>query len=414
MKAAPALVLRGTLALAVFGCAFAQAPLYAREHAIAAAGRAAGDGELVYIGTWGSEAPPLGGAFGTKPLMADGPVGIYAARLDEGTGRLLPLGLQIPLQRADWLVANPKLPVLYSVAASSRGMHAPSDVYSLRIDATSGRLTVLDKVSSDGQDATTMALDDRSETLLVGNHGSGDVSALPVHADGSLASVVSLAKDYGRGLTARQKNPSAHGVAVDATHGYVFTADFGADRIFVYRLNAATGKLTPARSPFVQLPPGSGPRHLALSPDDRYLFADTELSGVVRSYRWEPSRERLHLVQTISPYPAGYAGEKTGGELAISRDGRFLYFSIRETENALLVYAIDRSTGTLRQIQRISARGQRPWSFAIDPSGRWMAVANMGSQSVVIFGVDPSTGRLSPTHESIGVPNPAAVAFYPE
>jgi len=122
-----------------------------------------------------------------------------------------------------------------------------------------------------------MTLDARTDTLLVGNHGTGDVSALPIGADGSLGSVASLARDYGTGATARQRNPSAHGVVVDAAHGYVLAADFGADRIFVYRLRGATGKLTAAEHPFEQLPPGAGPRHLAFSPDDRYLFADTEL-----------------------------------------------------------------------------------------------------------------------------------------
>jgi len=411
MKASWGLVLGGALTLGAFGLAPARGPLHAQGRAAQARPNAA-DTEIVYIGTWGSEAPPPGGAFGAKPVEADGPVGIYAARLDTRTGSLAPLGLQVPLQRADWLTVNPRLPVLYSVAASPNGGHAPSDIYSFRIDPQTGKLTVLDEVGSGGEDATTMAFDRGSNTLIVGNHGSGDVSALPVHSDGSVGAVASLMRDYGKGLTDRQRSPAAHGVIVDPTHRYVLVADFGADRIFVYRLNATGRSLTRAQPPYVSLPAGSGPRHLAFSPDGRFLFLDTELSAAVSVYRWDANRGHLHLMQTLSPFPATYKGERGGAEIAVSPDGHFLYFSVRDHQNALFVYAIDSRTGAIRQIQRTSAGGRRPWSFAIDPSGRWMVVANMGSQALRVLRINRATGRLSLTGQSMSVPNPAAVAFY--
>lgn len=96
----------------------------------------------------------------------------------------------------------------------------------------------------------------------------------------------------------------------------------------------------------------------------------------------------------------------------MSRDGRFLYFSVRDHHNVIFVYAIDQAKGALRLIQSISAQGERPWSFGIDPTGRWMVVANMGSQALSVLRINRATGRLSPTGQSISVPNPAAVAFY--
>lgn len=398
----------------IFGASMALTALHSYAQAVPARS-AAPASELVYIGTWGSEAPSPSGVEGVKPVKANAPVGVYAARLDERTGQLTPLGLQISLQRADSLAVNPKQPVLYSVAASASNPHADTDVYAFRIDAESGRLSVLDKVSSAGKDATAMALDARSAALFVANHGSGDVVSLPIRDDGGLGPVLSLGRDYGRGPSFRQRGPQVHGVAVDPSGRYVLVADFGADRVFVYRFDPATRKLSRAQPPFVSVTPGSAPRHIVFSPDGRLMFLDTELSAVVQSYRWNPRTGHLSLIQAVSPYatPHEAGGPGRGGAwIALSRDGRFLYFSVRDHRNAIFAYAIDQAKGTLRLVQSISAQGERPWSFSIDPTGHWMVVANMGSQALSVLRIDSATGRLSPTGQSLSVPNPAAVVFY--
>jgi 6-phosphogluconolactonase len=381
------------------------------------AGKAQGGHEdpIAYIGTHGNPGPaPAGGqpqSTGSQPADA-GPQGIYAARLDTKTGHLSPLGITVELQRATWLVTHPSLPVIYSVADSGGGMGANSNIYSFKVDPASGKLQVINKVDAGGRDATAMDLDARSNTLFVANHGSGSVSALPLLTDGSLGPVTSDQKDYGTGPHPRQKSPSAHGVAVDPTHKYVLVADFSADRIFSYHFNSTTQTLSAAQPPFEPLPAGSGPRHLLFHRSGRFLLLDTELSAELRSYSWNAKSGRLHLVQTLSPYPADYSGEKSAAEIAMSRDGRFAYLSLRGDQNSIVVYAINEKMGTLQEIQRISAQGKNPWSFGIDPTGHWMLVTNETSNSVVVLEVDPGTGKLTATGESLTIPKPVTVAFY--
>lgn len=361
---------------------------------------------IVYIGTHGTPGP------GPGAVPTPGPQGIYAARLDAKTGHLSPLGITVELQRATWLVTHPSLPVIYSVADSGGGMNTNSNIYSFKVDPVSGKLQVINKVDAGGRDATAMDLDASSNTLFVANHGSGSVSALPVLADGSLGPVEADQKDYGTGPHPRQKSPSAHGVAVDPTHQYVLVADFGADRIFSYQIDSVTKALSPAQSPFEPVPAGSGPRHLLFHAGGRFLLLDTELTAELRSYSWDAKQGRLHLVQTLSAYPANASGEKSAAEIAVSRNGRFAYLSLRGDQDSIVVYAINEHLGTLKEIQRISAQGKNPWSFGIDPSGHWMLVTNEASDSVAVLKVDPGTGKLAATGQSIAIPKPVTVAFY--
>lgn len=370
--------------------------------------------QFVYVGTHGTPGPRPG----APPQTADappanlGPQGIYAARLNTKTGQLSLIGVAAELQRATWFVAHPSLPVIYSVADSGGGMEADSNIVSFKIDATTGKLQMLNKVDAGGRDATAMDLDGASNTLLVGNHGSGSLTALPLLPDGSVGPVVSVQQDYGTGPTPRQKTPAAHGVAVDPSHKYVLVTDFGADRVFVYHFAGATRTLSSADPPFEAFPAGSGPRHVLFHPNGRFVIVDTELTGALSSFAWHEETGRLDHVQTLSPYPAGYSGEKSAAEIAVSRDGHFVYLSLRGDEDKILVYAFDAKRGTMQEIQRISAGGKTPWSFGLDRTGHWMLVTNEASNSVVELEVDRTTGKLAPTDQTLTIPKPVNVTFF--
>ena len=373
--------------------------------------RAAGAGnELVYIGSFVFGPPAPTGESGQR---ATAPLGIYGARLDVRTGHLSSIGQSIELERASWLITHPTLPILYTVSQlASSNAASDSAVISYVIDAKSGALRQLNTVDATGFDATHMVLDRASNTLFVAHHGSGNVTDLPVLPDGSLGPVASSQQDFGSGPTPRQKSAAAHGVAIDPTHRDLVVADFGADRLFVYRFNGTTRSLTPAATPFLQLPPGSGPRHLLFHPSGTLLYVNNEMTGEICSYRWDGHSERLTHSQCQSPYPADYSGEKSAAEIAISPNGLFLYLSLRGDREAVLTYSIDNASGALTEVQRIPQPGKKPWSFGIDPSGHWMLVADQGTSSVEVLAIDHHSGKLTATGESISIPSPVTVAFY--
>jgi 6-phosphogluconolactonase len=364
------------------------------------------DSALVYIGT--------GLPFTTGAPAPVREHGIYAARLDARTGHLTPLGRVAKIDGAAWLTSHPTQPVLYSVGLTGGDKKAESSLYSFAVDAASGQLRALNRVGAGGTDATHMDLDAASMTLFSANHNSGDVSALPVLPDGQLGAVASLQKGSGTGPHPRQNRPQTHAVAIDPSHRYLVATDFGADKLYVYRFDPATRALSPADKAFEALPAGSGPRHLVFQPGGDLLFVNCELTGDVRAYRWDASRGTLQLLQSLSPYPADYVGAKSAAEILVSRDGRFVYVSLRGGLNSIIAYAVDANTGALAEIQRLPSGGKTPWSMGLDPTGRWLLVANQAADAVAVFSVDRATGRLGATAESLGVPDPLTVAFVPD
>ena len=383
---------RNSVILAVAGC-------------LGLAGLPSRAAELVYIGTHGT---PAHEAHDPKA-----PQGIYAAYLDSATGRLTLVGLQTELERATWLLIPRERPTLYTVADPGGGGDAESNINSFMIDPASGHLTPLNKTASGGRDATYLGFDKASRSLFVANHGSGDVTVLPVNSDGSLGTVVSSQKQYGTGPHRRQSMPEPHGIAVDPAHAWLLATDFGADRIFIYHFNGSSRALSAAQPAYVATPAGSGPRHILFDAHGKFVYVNTELSAQLLIYRWDEKQGHLQLVQTVSGYPPQYSGsDKSSAEIAMSRDGRYLYLSLRGDQDSIVVYAISARDGTLEEIQRTAALGKSPWSFGIDPSGHWLLVTNEASNSVNVLSIDPPTGKLSPTGESLEIPKPVTVAFY--
>lgn len=343
--------------------------------------------------------------FGTRSTEAG--QGIVAARFDTKTGRLSSVGMVAEVLKPAWLLAHPKLPVLYSVSEPKDG----SRVFAFARDAATGKLTLINSVASGGGGATHLTFDAAAKALFVAHYGTGHVSWLPTADDGRLGIPNSVQSGYGTGPNQqRQTSAHAHGVAVDPSGRYVLAADLGADRIFVYGFDPATRQLVPAPQPFASAGPGSGPRHLTFHPNGQFLFLVTEMEAEVVSYRWDAKQARLEHIQTLPMDEPTFAEQKSAAHIAISRDGRFVYASNRGA-NSIAVFAVNSKDGTMRLVQRISSQGKTPWDFSLDPTGRWMLVANTNSNSIAVFSVNSETGELTATQETLSVTLPSNVTF---
>jgi 6-phosphogluconolactonase len=370
--------------------------------------------ELVLIGAGkGPGGPPTAGGGPSAPAAAAGdqpPQGIYTACLDEKTGKLTLIGLQAKVARISWVTVDPKKAVIYTTGGATTNMRDPGTIFSFKVDRTAGTVTPLGSALSGGTDPTNLAWDARSGTLFVANHGEGVVGILKTDADGGTRALTDMAQQEGSGPSPRQKNAEAHGVAVDPTGRFVICTDFGADKIYVYKFDGATGKLSPSSPAFIATPAGSGPRHVTFTPDGKFVILDTEMNGQVRVYRWDEKAGTLGQPQIVDPYPADYNDPRSAAEIQISPDGRFFYLSLRGKENKMVVYKWDGSDGTMTEIQRV-ATGGTPWSFSIDATGKWLLVTNNDIGTVPVFSVDKSTGKLTPAGDPLKLPGAMTLGF---
>jgi 6-phosphogluconolactonase len=352
--------------------------------------------ELVYVGTQQAE--------------------IRALRFDASTGELTMIGPVAVAPKSTWVTwvtAHPRLPILYAVVDDEA---REGSIIAYAVDRGTGSLTKVNEIGSGGNGTANLSLDIPSMTLLAANYGSGSVSSVAVNHNGSVGALVSTITETGSGPNHRQASAHAHNAVVDPSGRYVLVPDLGADRVFVYRFDRAGHALAPDiganrnNSRAFVAPLGSGPRHLAFGSSGRYVYLLTELTAEIMVLRWDASQGRLSLVQTVPMTSRDFAGVKSGAEIEVSRDGRFVYAENR-AENALLVYHADPDSGKLSLVQRTSAGGDRPWTFAIDLSGRWLLVANQRSGRVNAFSIDPASGMVSDTGQSVEVPSPISVAF---
>jgi 6-phosphogluconolactonase len=334
---------------------------------------------------------------------------LFTAGFDASDGSFGPASAVAAIERPSWLVKDPARPILYAVSETGNDGASHGKVFSLRITPGTGALTEIGSVDSGGGGPTHLDLDVRSNTLLVANYGTGQAATLDTGAGGALAGPASVVQDQGTGPTPRQSGPHAHGVNLDPSRQYALVTDLGADRVFVYRFDAATRKLAPAATPFLQLAPGSGPRHLVFSADGRSVYVLAELTGALHVYAWDAAAGTLQAVQTVSTLSAGYQGKISAGEIIVSPDGKHVYVSNRG-DDTIVAYQAEARSGRLAEMQRLPSAGTHPAHLALSPDGRWLLVANELTNALTSFRVG-GDGRLAATDNRLDVPKPVNIVF---
>jgi 6-phosphogluconolactonase len=335
--------------------------------------------------------------------------GIYAYKFQGGDGKLTPLGLVAASSSPSFLAIHPNQRYLYAVNEGPQGM-----VSAFAIDPATSKLKLLNSVSSRGADPCHLAVDQTGKWLFVANYTSGSVSAYPIQNDGSLGQASAFFQHSGvKGPdTARQEGPHAHITAISPDNRFVLVCDLGLDEILSYRVDPAKGGLTPNDPPFVKVDPGFGPRHLVFRPDSKFVYALGELSAKVTVFSYDAAKGTLHAEQSLSTLPAGFTGTKSGAEIAIHPNSKFLYASNRG-HDSIAIFHVDATKGTLTAAGTVPTGGKTPRNFAIDPSGKYLLAANQDSNNVVVFKIDQQTGALTPTGDTYEIGNPVSLVFAP-
>jgi 6-phosphogluconolactonase len=343
-----------------------------------------------------------------------GSEGIYAFRFNPVTGATSSVGLAAATDNPSFLAVHPNGRFLYAVNELDTFHGEPAGALSaFAIDRGSGKLELLQQVSSLGAGPAHVSLDRTARYLLVANYNGGNVAVFPLGDDGRLGRPTAFVQGEGRSVNPeRQAGPHAHSFQVTRDNRFALAADLGLDKLFVHRFDSATGSLAPGSPGFVQLDPGSGPRHVALSPSGKFVYVLNELASTVAVFAFEPGAGALHMIQAIPTLPADFNGLNTAAEIVVDAKGRFLYVSNRG-HDSIAVLGIDPDNGKLNSLEWVPSGGRTPRHFAIDPTGNWLVAANQDSNNISLFRIDPRNGRLRLTDPSLRVVSPNCVRIVP-
>jgi 6-phosphogluconolactonase (cycloisomerase 2 family) len=346
-------------------------------------------------------------------------VGCYTSKERKGRGEGIAV-YRIDAQSGEWTaehvvkgVVNPSWLTLDRERRRLYAAHGDgTDATAFSIDSDSGRVALLNRQPTKGRNGVRLAVDPSNSFAVVANYASGTVAVLPIKTDGSLGAVTDVFTLRGKPGPHRTEQTSSHphDVVFEPGGRFLVVPDKGFDATFVFRLDAARGKLVPAEPGAVTSRPGAGPRHIDFHPLKPYLYQINELDSTITTFKFDTERSTLAPLQTLTTLPTGFTGTSTTAEIAVAPSGRFVYGSNRG-HDSIAIFAVDDATGTLSAVGWESTQGRTPRFFALDPSGAFLYAANQDSDTIVAFSVDQGTGKLKPTGQVVKTGSPSSIVF---
>jgi 6-phosphogluconolactonase len=269
----------------------------------------------------------------------------------------------------------------------------PYTAYAYAIDRASGALELLGTAPL--AESFPYITHDRSGRWLLGaSYSAHLVSVNPVGADGRVAEP-SQVLPTGR---------HAHAIIVDRSNRFAFVPHLGTDQVFHFLFDEKSGRLTANTPPLLQLRPGTGPRHLVVAPDNRFVFLLNELTGTVSTLELKSGiLKEIHAVAALPPgnklrpgMPRPQQGRDVSADIwasdiQLTPDGRFLYAAER-TGSTISAFAVNTDSGRPTYLDSIATEKQ-PRGFRIDPTGRFMVVSGEKSETISSYAIE-ADGRL--------------------
>jgi 6-phosphogluconolactonase len=338
--------------------------------------------------------------------------GIYAYAFDAATGDLKQTGLAAEADNPTFLALSPKGDIVF--VANERARSEGKDrggISSYSLDRKAAKLLKINEVSTLGSGTCHVAVDHTGRSAFAANYSSGSAASYLVSDDGHLSPAVSFEQFTGQGPNHdRQESPHAHRVTVSPDNRFLLINDLGLDQIHIYRLDADTAKLTLNDPPAWESAPGAGPRALQFHPKGKWAYCVTEMTSTVDVLLWDSKRGTLETVQEVSLKPDGFQGQTAGCDIVFDRSARFAYVADR-FDDIIVTFAVSPTDGKLTLVSRTPFGGKVPRHLTLDPTGRWLLVANQSSDNISVLARDPLSGQLTNSGKSFPLSKPQCLVF---
>lgn len=335
--------------------------------------------------------------------------GIYAYSFDTESGALTAQSSLVGIACPSFLIVHPNREWVYAVSELGIASHEKSGaVHALQFDRAANRIKNINQQPSGGDWPCHLALDATHKWLFCANYGSGNLSVFPVNADGSIGAMSDHIQHRGAGPnTDRQQGPHVHSTTLTPDNRFAIVADLGIDQLVMYTLDAVNGKLHLRGR--TTTPPGAGPRHLTFHPNGRVLYAANELDNTIGVYTYDGENGALTEIQMFPTLPAG-APPNTVADIHLSDAADRLYVSNRG-DDSIAVFSINPDGSVNAALGIYPCGGKTPRNFALAPGGKFILVANQDSDNVSVMPLRDGATEIGAPVARITIPTASCIQF---
>ena len=332
--------------------------------------------------------------------------GLHIYDLDQKSGHLTLLDSFAPVVNSSYLSLSKNGKTLY--ACTDTQLEKEGSVSAFRIKPKTGKLTFLNEYPAGGRNPVHLALSPDGSMLIDAMYTDAGISAFRFNKDGSLKPYVQHFDFTGSSIEkGRQEEAHVHSTNFSPDGQFVIVQDLGSDKLHVLEVKPKDSlPLVRRKDLDIDVKPGSGPRHFTFHPNGKYAYLLSEMGGTITVYSYNNGK-----LTEMDSYRSSEQKNITfrAADIHISPDGRFLYTSNRDDENSIGVFGISTATGKLSLAGHETTFGKHPRSFVIDPSGKFLIVANQFSNNLTVFRRNQKTGLLTKLRQQIKVNAPASL-----
>ncbi|WP_204344040.1 lactonase family protein [Psychroserpens algicola] len=295
---------------------------------------------------------------------------------------------------------------LYSVMDSQMPYHGK--IAAFAINSIQGKLDLINVQDCGGLNPAHIDIDKTGKFLASSQYSDGSLSMFKINKDGSLNPHPQVLKFKDSSIIkSRQEASHIHSSNFSPDNRFLFAHDLGADKIRRFNFDMNNQDSILLNEDQIKMKPRSGPRHFTFHPNGKFGYSIAELSGKITAFNYKDGQ--LEFIEDYQSYQKQQDIYRAA-DIHISHDGKFLYASNRDPEeDSISIFSVNQDNGTLNLIGHEPTYGQHPRNFAIDPSGKFLLVANQFSDNIVVFRRDIKTGKLSKLPNDIAVNNPSSL-----
>ncbi len=267
--------------------------------------------------------------------------------------------------------------------------------------------------SINGMRGCYLSTDYKDQYLFVAGYHDGKITVLKLDDEGRILGITDEIYHKGIGSIAdRSFFPHVNCVKMTRDNKYLLAADLGLDYIKVYQLDHTEGKLKMVD--IIHSEQYSGPRHIKISKDGRFVYIIHEAKNYVDVYEYtektdgNPEFEKIQTIETLNDY---HAGDSAASALNLSEDFKYLVAS-NAGDNSVMIYSIDQKSGLLTKILCLPISGSYPKDAQLFPDNKHLVSLNHENNTMTFFAVDMKAGTIVMNAKEIPIMQPNCIIFY--